>query len=366
VLGVHPRHEAVLLEQAQGVAAFAGLDPAVQNAIIDDFAPLLARLHAADPDGMDLPDLGEVSTIHAAVERELDLWHGRLLATGARDPWLTACFRWLREHVPDTGDARPSLVQGDTGPGNFLHDGVSRVTAFLDFELAHFGDPMEDLAWVGTRNAQEPVPDFERFLARYAAAAGSEPDRNRIRYHALFAELRIAVLGTGRMHGHLDLMAEHGNQIIYGALHRRLTVEAFAAATGVPVPHVVLPPLTDTADTRYFDGILAQIGEIVVPAIEDPWARRRAKSLARVVKYLRDSDRVGGGDERAELDDLTALLGTRPSGVAEGTELLHAAVVAGQLDAEQLLPYAAGQVMRRQQLAEQAMGVLARQHLPDL
>ena len=58
------------------------------------------------------------------------------------------------------------LVQGDTGPGNFLHDG-SKLTAIVDFELAHIGDPMEDLAWIGTRNAQEPVPDFDRLLALY-------------------------------------------------------------------------------------------------------------------------------------------------------------------------------------------------------
>ena len=54
---------------------------------------------------------------------------------------------------PTRATPGPSLVQGDTGPGNFLHDG-RRVTAFLDFELGHLGDPMEDLAWVG--HAQRP------------------------------------------------------------------------------------------------------------------------------------------------------------------------------------------------------------------
>ncbi len=41
---------------------------------------------------------------------------------------------------------RTVVCHGDVGPGNFLHDGA-RVTALLDWEFAHLGDPMDDLAW---------------------------------------------------------------------------------------------------------------------------------------------------------------------------------------------------------------------------
>jgi aminoglycoside phosphotransferase (APT) family kinase protein len=360
VLGVHPTLEAVLLERIEGDAAFARLDVEAQTAIIDDFAPLLARLHAAPAPA----SLGPALTIREAVGVELDIWEARQDSYGVPDAFITACFRWLRDNIPDTGTTPAAIVQGDTGPGNFLHDG-RRVTALLDFELAHLGDPMEDLAWVGTRNAQEPVPDFGRFLQHYAAAAGAAPDMARIRYHSLFAELRIAVLGGARV-GSVDVMAEHGNGIIYGALHRRLTVEALAAALGVPMPEVALPDAADTDHTLYYDGVLAQLAKFVVPAIADPYAVRRAKSIVRAVKYLREVDRVGGGDVAAELDDLQGLLGTRPATVAEGAALLHAEVVAGRLGAAELLPYAAAQALRRQQVAAPAMGVLARQHLPDL
>ena len=365
VLGVHPTLEAVLLERAVGDAAFARLDPADQSAIIDDFAPWLARLHAADPRQLDLAGLGPVTTIEDAVRRELDLWEARLDRSSVPDPILTACFQWLRGHIPDTGEQRPSLVQGDTGPGNFLHDG-RRVTAFLDFELAHLGDPMEDLAWVGTRNAQEPVPDFERFVTVYAAAAGLEPDRDRIRFHALFAELRIAALGTERQGGLADLEAEHGNRLIYGALHRRLTVEALAAALGVDMPAVALPTLIDTHDTRYFDAALHQMQHRIAPEIADPYPARLLKGLARVLKYLREVDRAGDAHTLAELDDLQALLGVRPSTVADGSTRLLERVRAGTITAIDLLPYAAAQVARRTQLVGPAMGVLATRHLPQL
>ncbi|MEU5870960.1 phosphotransferase [Glycomyces sp. NPDC047369] len=39
-------------------------------------------------------------------------------------------------------------VHGDFGPNNLLLDPVSfEVTAVIDWEFAHFGDPVEDLAW---------------------------------------------------------------------------------------------------------------------------------------------------------------------------------------------------------------------------
>ena len=365
VLGIHPELEAVLLERSSGDAAFARIDPAAQTEIIDDFAPWLARLHAADPATLDLDGLIPATTIAEAVVHELDLWESRLDTAGVPDPLLTACFQWLRDNVPDTGDLRPSLVQGDTGPGNFLHDG-HRVTAFLDFELGHLGDPMEDIAWVGTRNAQEPVPDFERFLAAYAEAAGVEPDRDRIRYHTLLAELRIAALGVERVGAKADLEAEHGNRLIYGTLHRRLTVEALAAAMGVELPAVELPELADTADTRYFDAALHQMQHRIGPEIADPWASRLLKGLARVTKYLREVDRAGDRHEQAELDDLEALLGARPATIAEGSAALLAKVRAREVTAVDLLPYAAGQVARRTQLVRPAMGRLATSHLPAL
>jgi aminoglycoside phosphotransferase (APT) family kinase protein len=363
VIGVHPTHEAVVLERVDGDAGFAKLAPASQQSIIDDFVPWLAKLHAADPSTIGLEALGPIGTIDSHVRDEIDVWEARLDASGMQDAVLKACFMWLRANQPDTHGAQPSLIQGDTGPGNFLHDG-SKVTAFLDFELGHLGDPMTDLAWVGTRNAQEPVPDFAGFLTAYTEVSGRPINPVRFRYHALFAELRIAVLGAVRVSGQADLEAEHGNQLIYGTLHRRLTVEALATAMGVELPTVELPDLEDTPDTRYFDAALHQMRTIVGPNIGEPYAARRHRSMARVVKYLRELDRSGDTHAAAELTDLAAVLGQPPTSLAEGRADLFQRVISGQITAIDLLPYAYAHVMRRQQLVGPAMGVLATRHLP--
>ena len=363
VIAVHEELEAVLLEYVPGTAAFARLDSESQTSIIDDFAPWLAHLHAADPKLMDIPMLKPVGTVSELVIRELDEWELRLDATGSPDPVLTACFIWLRSNLPSTENVRPSLVQGDTGPGNFLHDG-QKVTAFLDFELAHLGDPMEDIAWVGTRNAQEPVPDFARFLRAYNQASGSTPDPTRIRYHALFAELRIAVLGAERKVSELSDNTEPGNLIIYGALHRRLTIEALAVAMGVEFPEVQLPILADTTRTALYDATLSQMLNVVGPHISDPYGSRRLKGLARVIKYLKECDRAGDSHDDTELEEISQLIKQQPKSLDEANRILLELVRLGIVTPLEILPHAAHQAMRRNQVAATAMGVLATRHLP--
>lgn len=363
ILAVHPDHPAVLMAYADGGARFAGLDPAAQVAILDDLVDALVRMHRLDVTALPLPSLLPAMSIADHVRAELDVWEGRLDQSGQAEPFLRACFAWLRAHVPAV-DGPPSLVQGDTGPGNLLHDG-EHLTALLDFELAHLGDPMEDLAWIGTRNAQEPVPDFDALLDAYARAGGTV-DRARIRYHFVLAELRIAVLAIERA-GHAPSPdADVGSGLIYGTLHTRLTAEALAAATGTALPPAPDDDAVDTDATPYFDAVLEQLRVVVVPAIDDPFASQRAKSTARVLKYLREVDRAGNRPESAELDELARLLGARPSTVAEGRRALEAEVVAGRLGAVELLPYAWTRVQWEQRLRAGAMGVLATRHLPDL
>ena len=364
VIALHPTEPAAIMERSEGVARYAGLDVDVQQQIIDSFVPILAALHDLDVTTLDLPSLLPAKSIAAHVLDEIDLWESRLDHVGEPQPFLRACFRWLRDNNPDVLGP-PSLVQGDTGPGNFLHDG-HRVTAVLDWELAHLGDPMEDLAWLGTRNAQEPVPDYSRFVADYAALRGPV-DAFRIKYHMVFAELRIAVLSAHREDGAQELLGEVGNGLIYGALHKRLTCEALASALGValsPVERVDDVPAT--SQTRFYDAAAAQIREIIVPAIEDPFASARTKSLARIIKYLQGIDRYGERNRTEELAELSALLGRLVEDPSDGATELEQRVLAGELTAAALLGHAWESVRREHQAMGGAMGVLATRHLPDL
>ncbi len=151
----------------------------------------LAELHAARVDHgafEEAPDLD----VPAAVRAELARWDTMYRATGVADPLIEYALRWLSARLPEVPQA-PVVVHGDAGPGNFLYDG-ERVTAIIDWELAHLGDPMEDLAWLSLRAAQEGWADFPASLRQYAAASSVRVDRERIRYHRVFAELRVVII----------------------------------------------------------------------------------------------------------------------------------------------------------------------------
>ena len=84
--------------------------------------------------------------------------HGQeLIEAGLAGAVLRACGRTLRHihHLdparifPDRTDISAGvLVHGDYGPNNVLLDPATlAITAVLDWEWAHPGDPVEDLAW---------------------------------------------------------------------------------------------------------------------------------------------------------------------------------------------------------------------------
>ena len=159
---------------------------------------------------------------------------------GTPDPALAFSLRWLRDHIPSY-DGPPVLVQGDTGPGNFMYlDG--RVTAVVDWELAHLGDPMDDIAWLSLRATQEPFTDFPTRLREYEALSGNVVDEVRVRYYQVMAETKLQVMGhRGPSDGDGDDGrggaegggSDVGNGFIYQVLHRRLWLEALATANGL-------------------------------------------------------------------------------------------------------------------------------------
>ncbi|MDZ7827279.1 MAG: phosphotransferase family protein [Gammaproteobacteria bacterium] len=98
----------------------------------------LARLHSVDPAG--LPEL-PTSTAASQLER-----YGEIYRSCEQPvPVFDLALGWLREHLrtPD----RVTLVHGDFRNGNLMV-GPEGLRAVLDWELAHLGDPMEDLGWI--------------------------------------------------------------------------------------------------------------------------------------------------------------------------------------------------------------------------
>ena len=372
VLGVHPVHQAMLSERVEGGNWFSRIaDPAEQEATAQDFMTKLAALHALDAAALDLPAFPRVGSTAEAVLAELDEWEDVLAARlGTPDPALLFSLRWLRNHIPPY-DGPPVLVQGDTGPGNFMYLG-GRVTAVVDWELAHLGDPMDDIAWLSLRATQEPFTDFPTRLREYEALSGNVVEETRIRYYQVMAETKLQVMGhrgpeDGDRRSDGGGGSDVGNGFIYQVLHRRLWLEALAAANGLELTPAETPQARELHDSDWmYDAVLTQLREVIVPRTTDPLAQARGKGVARMVKYLARVDTYGPSYEECELQDLEKLLGGRPDSVRAGRVDAAAAVAAGGVSEEDYILMLWRRVARETELARPSMGALADRHWPPL
>src|SRR6202012_5506677 len=73
-----------------------------------------------------------------------------------------------------------------------------RITAILDWELVHLGDPIEDLGWAflpqyrgGTRLVCG-LADEQEFLSRYEALSGLKVTPEILKFYIVFSLLKLA------------------------------------------------------------------------------------------------------------------------------------------------------------------------------
>ena len=359
LIAEHPRLQAIVTGRAPGIAEFRRLaDPVAKQAIARELMDNLARLHRADIAGVALDGGGHGARIADHVRAELGIWRAMYGEAGRPDALLDLAFRWLDDNMPDP-DGPVVLAHGDAGPGNFLFE-HGRLTALIDWELAHLGDPMEDLAWFSMRCVMEPVPDFAASLQDYEHFSGGPVDRARIRYHRVLVSTRVVVIR------HRNVTGEAAHAIVSQALNRRLLIEALADASGcqvdVPAP-VERPP---TARSELYGQILADLRDSVVARSTDGQVIVKAKNAAKVVKYLQAFDRFGDALEHADRAALADLLRIRPSSIDGGEDALVAELRAGRIAFPDALAYFAGQAARQAQLAASASGGIASRHYPAL
>jgi aminoglycoside phosphotransferase (APT) family kinase protein len=119
-------------------------------------------------------------------------------------PVFELALRWLRDHDPGPS-AEVTLVHGDFRHGNLII-GPDGVRAVLDWELAHTGDPMEDLGWICVNSwrfgeIDKPVGGLGTRQELYAGyeAAGRRVDPERVKFWEVMGTLRWGVMCCGMM-----------------------------------------------------------------------------------------------------------------------------------------------------------------------
>jgi len=117
-----------------------------ENEIGKQFWTILGKIASLDISKNKLTKSLKQSSKNTSWKSELDYWVAviRNDSLGV-EPILEAAIRWLYRHPPKQAE-KISLVHGDYRNGNFLVK-KNRITGILDWEMAHLGDPLEDLAW---------------------------------------------------------------------------------------------------------------------------------------------------------------------------------------------------------------------------
>lgn len=190
-----------VMQRLPGSAAVGPLvrDPgtvAMRGALGRQKAEILARIHSLP---VPVHALGEGPPPADVAAHETQRWARALAQTpSAETVTMSAAIAELESARPPSC-LGVCVVHGDYRTGNLLYD-RSGITGVLDWEMAHPGDPLEDLAWaqlaswrVGTGLVGALLSD-EDWITAYEDASGSPVDRDALRFWQVLTGVKMSLL----------------------------------------------------------------------------------------------------------------------------------------------------------------------------
>lgn len=171
--------------------------PPQSRALLSSLAAALAKLHQVPIS--DLRQIGAAGPqrrdyIGAEFARYQQTWNQLQHV----NPLMDAAFAWVRSHLDDA-HGELSLVHNDYGYHNILID-EDRVSAVLDWEFIHIGNPAADLAYFKV-DADQVDDGFAFFLSAYQQAGGRLPSQRELDFYEVWAHTRFAVMNYQVMAG---------------------------------------------------------------------------------------------------------------------------------------------------------------------
>lgn len=156
-----------------------------------------ARLHSIDATQID----------GLAADDQVAQYRTVLDESGQSHPVFEVAFRWLETNRPAM--SAPRLVHGDFRLGNVIV-GPDGLSAVLDWELVHLGDPMEDLGWLCVRawrfGGAQPVAGlggYDELLDAYVEVTGVRPSRDTLRWWEVLGTLKWGIMCIVQSQTHL-------------------------------------------------------------------------------------------------------------------------------------------------------------------
>lgn len=167
----------------------------------------LARMQTVRPgnrlvDFLELPDC-------SPADHHVKVFRAFLENDAAPHPAIEWGVRWLALNAPR--DREFVLTHGDFRTGNYLAD-ENGLTAILDWELAAWGHPLQDLCWFCMKffrfgeNGREAggIADRKPFYEGYEQASGRALDPRQVHYWEVFVNVRWAIISIQQADRHLS------------------------------------------------------------------------------------------------------------------------------------------------------------------
>lgn len=178
----------------------------------DQFAH--ARLQLADQLGTAAARLHTIDASHISGLTNSDqvVMYRRVMDDlGEPHPVFEVAFRWLEQNRPVS--VATSLVHGDFRLGNVMVN-EHGLAAVLDWELAHVGDPMEDLGWLCVRawrfggpNPVAGIGTYDELFDAYERASGVRPDAAVVRWWEILGTVKWGIMCISQANTHLSGVA---------------------------------------------------------------------------------------------------------------------------------------------------------------
>jgi aminoglycoside phosphotransferase (APT) family kinase protein len=300
----HP--PAIVMDRVVGQTDFAGSTEVERRAVMDDYIEVLARMHHLDVSpfveaGAELP----VQASDAARTGIRAYEHAYRVGKVRPDPFLEFCLGWLARHPP-SHSVRPSVVVWDSG--QFLHRG-GRISALLDLELAHIGDPMMDLAGLRMRSSVIDYGPFEDIYRRYEELSGDAVDLAAIAYQHFVFTITTQLAyhrGLAQPTADSDLM----NYMQWCSESNLYAIEALASFAGIELEEVDVPEPSYSPVAVAHRHLTESLRTI---RGGDEGSAYQLRIAFRLARHLQRWDEIGATLAARDIDDVAALVGYRPS-----------------------------------------------------
>jgi len=226
----------------------------------------LAAIHAFDPASLPV-NLPTYSPRQLLEEQER--YYRQF---GSSNPVLELAFAFLTARCPESSDYR--LVHADFRMGNFLVD-AGGLTAVLDWELAHIGDPLRDLSFLCTPSWRfghygleaGGFATLDAWLADYAAASGRAVARENFDWWMVFNTLWWGVtclrMGSTYRDGSVPIVERTviGRRVSEVEVDLLLQLATYRGGHGValPLPETAVDPRLPTAQEISYPEVMASL-----------------------------------------------------------------------------------------------------------